>query len=283
MDPADILRLGVAVSIFLVVFAIGLQAKLGTGLRFVEQPAQTVKAMGAMFVLFPAFALLLHYLLPLRVPVPATLLALAVSPIPPILPNKEVKAGGRFDYAIALQVVASVFSIAAAAVIIPLVGWIVGEDLVFAGEAMALIIAKTVGLPLVLGMLVKRFAPDLAARLVGPAAKIGNFLLLAVALVLLVALAPDMWRALGQGTLLAVVALVLFGLAAGHFLGGPDEGNRSALAVAVAARHPGVAIALAVGLRPEAGREAAATVLLYLLVSILLTIPYMKWRARRTG
>jgi BASS family bile acid:Na+ symporter len=283
MDAATLLKLGVVISIFLIVFAIGLKAELGTGLRFLEQPGQTAKAMTAMFVLFPAFALIVHFLLPLKVPIPATLLALAVSPIPPILPNKEVKAGGRFDYAIALQVVASVFSIAAAAVIIPLVGRIVGEDLVFAGEAMALNIVKTVGVPLLAGMLVRRFLPDLAMKLMGPAARIGNVLLIAVALVLLVAMAPDIWGVMGQGTLFAVVAMVLFGLAAGHLLGGPDEGNRTALAVAVAGRHPGVAIALGAAVRPEAAREVVATVLLYLLASVILTIPYTRWRNRKTA
>jgi BASS family bile acid:Na+ symporter len=283
MDPAAILRLFVGISIFLIVFAIGLKAELGTGLRFIEQPGQTAKAMTAMFVLFPAFAVLVYWLLPLPLPVPATLLALAVSPIPPILPNKEVKAGGSFDYAIALQVVASVVSIAAAAIIIPLVGHFIGEDLVFAGEAMALIIAKTVGVPLLAGMVVRHFAPTLAARLVVPAGRIGNILLLGVAVVLMVVLFPNMVAAAGQGTLVAIVALVLFGLAAGHMLGGPNEGNRSALAVATAGRHPGVAIALGVAVRPEARAEVVAVVLLYLLASILLTIPYLKWRERRVG
>ncbi len=51
--------------------------------------------------------------------------------------------------------------------------------------------------------------------------------------------------AIGIGTLLAVVAIAVFGLAVGHLLGGPNEGNHGALAVATAARHPGVAIGLA--------------------------------------
>ena len=50
-----------------------------------------------------------------------------------------------------------------------------------------------------------------------------------------------------EGTLSAIVAIVIIaicGLAVGHFLGGPDEDDRTVLAFATVSRHPGVAMAV---------------------------------------
>ena len=55
-----------------------------------------------------------------------------------------------------------------------------------------------------------------------------------------------------------------------------------ALAVASAARHPGVAIALSVGVFPEYSEEITGAVLLFLIANVFLTIPYVKWRQKVT-
>jgi BASS family bile acid:Na+ symporter len=72
---------------------------------------------------------------------------------------------------------------------------------------------------------------------------------------------------------------VLVGLAAGHLLGGPDPQERTDLALAAASRHPGIALAVAHAIFP-AGHAAMALVALYLIVNILIGLPYVKWRAR---
>jgi BASS family bile acid:Na+ symporter len=78
---------------------------------------------------------------------------------------------------------------------------------------------------------------------------------------------------------LAILLFIGIGLAAGHLLGGPDDGNRTALALATATRHPGVAIAVVHAVAP-AEKDVAAVVFLYLLVGVAASIPYMKWRQR---
>jgi hypothetical protein len=74
------------------------------------------------------------------------------------------------------------------------------------------------------------------------------------------------------------VATVI-GLITGHLLGGPDSEDRTVLALATAARHPGVAMAIASANFPEQ-KLAPAAILLYLLLSALLSIPYVMWRRR---
>ena len=104
---------------------------------------------------------------------------------------------------------------------------------------------------------------------------------------MVVALVPVLFHAwpaivslVGHGTLLAIVVFVAIGLIVGHLLGGPDPENRAVLALATSARHPAVAIAIAHFGFPGLKLTGAA-VLLYLLVSIIATIPYMTWVKRR--
>jgi bile acid:Na+ symporter, BASS family len=74
-----------------------------------------------------------------------------------------------------------------------------------------------------------------------------------------------------------IVVIVLIGLAAGHLLGGPNPHHRTVLALSTATRHPGVAIAIAHTNFPEQ-KLALAAILLYLLISGVVTIPYLKSR-----
>jgi bile acid:Na+ symporter, BASS family len=93
-----------------------------------------------------------------------------------------------------------------------------------------------------------------------------------------------MWPALvaqiGDFTLLAIVVFVVAGLAVGHWLGGPHPDDRTVLALSTATRHPGVAVAIAQVNAPD-DHSIAAAVLLAFLVGTIVSVPYVKWRARR--
>jgi BASS family bile acid:Na+ symporter len=81
-----------------------------------------------------------------------------------------------------------------------------------------------------------------------------------------------------RDTLVATAAVVLFGLLAGHVLGGPDPGNRGALASATVTRHPAIAMVLASGAFPEHQTAVLGAVVLYLIAALVVTIPYERWR-----
>jgi BASS family bile acid:Na+ symporter len=86
--------------------------------------------------------------------------------------------------------------------------------------------------------------------------------------------------AIGNGTLVVLVAFTLLGLAVGHWLGGPDPDERTVLALAAGARHPGIAMAIA-GLNfPEQRVEVLAVVLLHVIISGIVATPYVLWRKR---
>ncbi len=99
---------------------------------------------------------------------------------------------------------------------------------------------------------------------------------------LLIKAAPAMLSLIGSGTLPAIIAFILVGLVSGHLLGGPEPANRTVLAIASSSRHPGIAIAIA-GANFERGKLAMAAILLYILINIVVAIPYRAWRRHAFG
>jgi BASS family bile acid:Na+ symporter len=85
---------------------------------------------------------------------------------------------------------------------------------------------------------------------------------------------------IGNGTLAAMLAFSLIGLGVGHLLGGRVPGDRATLALSTAARHPGVAMAIAKVNFPEQTLVLPA-VLMYILLNAIVSLGYSRWAAKR--
>lgn len=281
MDLMVLIKLMAVGSLLLLVMSFGMATKLSDAFAFLQAPGLSARAMAAMFLLVPGVALGLALLLPL---VPATmfaLLALAVSPMPPVFPGKGTKVGGGNRYVMSLFVLATAFTFVAAPVILVLDARLLGVGLSFDPRRIALTLGVTAAGPLILGLLLGRVAPGLSGRLVHPFALGGKVLLGLTALLALAVTAPNMWQAIGNFTLVACAVLAAAALVAGHLLGGPSEGNRAALATAASLRHPGVAMAMAASADGAATQQITATVLLYLIIATCLGIGYERWHKTR--
>jgi BASS family bile acid:Na+ symporter len=234
--------------------------------------------MAAMYVALPAFVLLVARFMPLQMGVAAVLLGFAVAPVLPPWAKKATAAGGQSDYVIGLEVL----SCGVALLVVPLMIWIgyrlFGVATVLEPLAVELVLLATVAVPLALGMGLARLCPSAAPRLAALADRVGGVVLLVGLVVLLITQGRAILGVIGQGTLVVTVAVVAFGLLVGHLLGGPDPGNRGALASATVHRHPAIALLLASGAFPEQESTVIGTVLLYLLASLLLAVPYERWR-----
>lgn len=145
--------------------------------------------------------------------------------------------------------------------------------------AVARLVLITVLGPLLTGIVFRSIAPAFADRISQPMSLIATLLLFSCAVAVLFSSWPAIVSLIGNGTIIALAAFIVIGLLTGHLLGGPGAEERSVLALATAARHPGVALAIASANFPEQ-KLAPATVLLYLVVSAVLSIPYMMWRKR---
>ena len=260
-------------SILLNVFAIGLKAGVHDATYMFRRPGKLAKALLAMNILMPLFAVAFVLAFHLKHAVEVALVALAVSPVPPILPRKLRKAGATESDTIGLLVAVGILAIVFVPAAMEILERVFHVPLRMTFASVAALVFFTIILPLALGIAVHTLAPVAADRLVNPIAKIASIALLLSAVVILFSGAPAIWELTGNGTLVAIAAFVLVGLLIGHFVGGPKPENRTGLALATASRHPGIAIALAVANFPEE-KLAISAVLLYLLVNILVSIPY---------
>ena len=59
----------------------------------------------------------------------------------------------------------------------------------------------------------------------------------------------------------------------------PEPDNRRVLALTTSTRHPGIAMTVAHALFPDE-KLVAPAIGLYLLLAVILTLPYVKWRQR---
>lgn len=282
MPLAELVPLALKASISVLVFTIGLGTAPKELAYFVRQPGQLIRSVISMNLVMPVIAVLIVVIFPMHRVVQITLVALALSPVPPILPRKLVTAGGGHAYVMALLFTAALFSL----ITIPVGGMIL--DAIFpakiripAGPIVPLILA-TVIVPTLAGILLRLAAPKFAARIAGPLALAATVLVVIAALLILVKAGPAILAQIGDGTLVAIAAFVILGLAAGHLLGGPTPGDRSVLALATASRHPGIAMAIA-HLAGPTEKAVPAAVLLYLVTSIVITLPYVMWRKRVHG
>jgi len=268
-------------SILLNVFAIGLKAGVHDATYMFRRPGKLAKALLAMNILMPLFAVAFVLAFHLKHAVEVALVALAVSPVPPILPRKLRKAGATESDTIGLLVAVGILAIVFVPAAMEILERVFHVPLRMTFASVAALVFITIILPLALGIAVHTLAPVAADRLVNPIAKIASIALLLSAVVILFSGAPAIWELTGNGTLVAIAAFVLVGLLIGHFVGGPKPENRAGLAMATASRHPGIAIALAVANFPEE-KLAISAVLLYLLVNILVSIPYHILTKRKT-
>ncbi|MET0718825.1 MAG: hypothetical protein ABWY34_10565 [Pseudoxanthomonas sp.] len=280
MTTQHLTILALQISIFLVVFGFGLKADARQALLLVRQPGLFARSLLSMFVAMPLIAVVVVTVFELRPAIEIALVALAIAPIPPLLPGKENKAGGHTAYAIGLMAVVALLAI----FLVPLSAHVMGlyfhRPFAMSSLAIARIVLVMVILPLVLGMLVGKFLPAVSARIAKPVSLFAAVLLVLGALVVLVGAMPVVIKLFGSGSLLAMAAFVVAGLAVGHLLGGPLAADRTVLALSTASRHPAIALSIAKANFPNEP-YLAASIVLYLIVVSLLAVPYVKWRRNR--
>ena len=280
MTLARITIIALATSIFITVFSLGLEATLQDALSLFRRPAALFRALLAMNVIMPVFAATMAAVFPFNPVVEVALVLLAVSPVPPLLPQQQLKAGGNASYVYGLLVAAAVFSIVVAPVTIEILGLVFSRDVHIGPLAVARVVTMTILLPLGLGILVHWRAPGFARRRARLLARIAVAILLVSAVSLLIIAGRAIFALIGNGAILTIIAFTVVGTIVGHWLGRPDPGEQTTLALATASRHPGLAIMIAAANFPVQSRQIAAAILLYLIVRTLVVAPYSRRRKR---
>lgn len=285
MHLAALVTLGIKISITLTVFGLGLGATPGAATSLFRAPSRLLQSLLAMVFIVPLFTVIVARTFELTPAVVIALCALSVSPVPPLWPRRSLKAGGDEAYTIGLLVATTVLSIVIIPLALALFEMIFSISLVVGPSAIASVALFTVLLPLSMGIAIRRWRWQFARRIEKPISS-GAAILLVVSIVpALFRLWPAMASLVGDGTLLTMFAFVLVGLLAGHVLGGPTQEESTVLALASAARHPGMAMAIA-SLNFPNEKLVPAAIILYLLVCGAASTAYLMWssrHARRSG
>jgi bile acid:Na+ symporter, BASS family len=280
MDLKQVIIRIVVVSIVSTVFGFGLNTTAGDLLYLVRRPGLLARSLLAVFVIMPVFAAVLVRVFDFQRTVEIALVALAISPLPPMLPRRVAGTGGQASYVMGLMAILALLSIAIVPAALELLALFSGRPLSMAPGAVASVALKSALAPLAAGMVVRAALPALAARVGQPVALLGKVLLPLGVLGLLYGAFPAMWGLVGDGTVLAMVIFVVAGLGIGHVLGGPDPDHSTVLALSTACRHPAIALSIAAANFPE--QRFPATILLYMLVNIIVGVPYVKWMGKQS-
>ncbi len=140
-------------------------------------------------------------------------------------------------------------------------------------------VLKVVIAPLAAGMILRAAAPAVATRVEKIAAILSRVLLPIAALVLIAGTASAIWQATSVGSLVGLSLFVIVGLVVGHVLGGPDPEPAVVLALSTACRHPAIALTIATANAPT--EPVGGTILLYLIINLIVAIPYVQWQKER--
>ena len=260
-------------SVLCTVFGFGLNTTTRDLSYLIHRPGLLARSLLSMYVVMPAVAVLLALVFDFPVTVERSLMMLAISPVPPLLPKREMKAGGNENYALGLMAILALTAIVVMPLELLMLQRVVGRDLEMASGAVVRVVLVSILLPLAAGMAVRSVMPKVADWLEKPLGLVTNVLLPLSILVLLAIAGPAIWELMGNGTLIAIIVFVIVGFGVGHVLGAPDPDQSVVLAMSTACRHPAVALSLAAANFP--GERFGATILLCLLVGVIAGMPYV--------
>src|SRR5215831_3754407 len=201
MTFAELIPIVIKLSIVLLVFALGLHADWRDAISVFRQPRLLVRSILAMAILMIAFVVVIASVFDLQPAIKIAILALAVSPVPPLLPNRQQMAGGSGSYAIGLMVAAALFAIVLMPFFVEVLGGYFHAETHMEFRQVAAIVAVSIITPLAAGMFVRYVAPEFAERIVKPVSIFAAVLLVDAALIVLFNLSDAIWGMIGHGVL----------------------------------------------------------------------------------
>jgi bile acid:Na+ symporter, BASS family len=277
LQPLALLAL--QISVFCTVFGFGLKTRLDDVSILWRRPALLARSFVAVFVMMPIVAVLLTRLFDFRPAVEIVLIALAISPVPPLLPQKQSQAGAETHYALGMMATFGLLAIVMVPLALEILARVSGRPLAIDPVVVARIVLTSTVLPLAAGMVARAIAPRLAAKIESPIMLAAQIWLVVAALALIVITARGIWAWVGDGTIIAMVLFLAAGFAIGIAMAGPDSDHALVLALATAYRHPAIAFSIASANFPE--ERFGGAILLYLIVGAIVYLPYVVWQRRR--
>jgi bile acid:Na+ symporter, BASS family len=276
---ADVLKIVTPLSVATIVFAEALGISPGQVASFFkDRPGLMLRSLVAAIVVVPAAALALVLLLRPERAVGVGLAIMVACPPAPLMFSSAPKKGG----ASAAFMASLDLSLAALAFLtVPAVLYSLSLAVGFHADvnlgSMAWTLARTLLLPIGLGLTVRGLFPGFADAWGAMLGKAGILGLLVVILFALIAVFPAL-AAMDTRSYLVMASVSLAALATGHLLGRPDPHERTTLAVECGVRHPGLAIAIG---SANFGSQRALPVLIPCAITFMaIATVYLSMRGR---
>ncbi|MFF2306111.1 hypothetical protein ACFVVP_26885 [Streptomyces sp. NPDC058128] len=271
------------ISLAVTVFCYGLTAQHFNDIRYMWQhPRLTLLSLIAMYILTPVLGLVLAETIDMPIPAKVAIVAISLSMIPPLLPQKELQAGGHGSYGIGLVIVTALLAPVGIPALVAFLGKLMNRPYGVSPIHIGVIVLELVIAPLVAGVLVGWLLPQrITAPVQKHAPKVASTLTLVALVLLLIAVAPVIWKGATAWILLAGVLFNVGGLAIGHLMAGPNRVHAVVLALSCASRHPAIAFTIARESYP--GKNIAAAAITVLVLNGIICGWYVKWQRKRTG
>jgi bile acid:Na+ symporter, BASS family len=277
MTSDGFVNLLAAVTLFEMMVTIGLGVTVGKIVAVARDWRILTRAGVANYVIVPAAAVALLFVFHAAPLVAAGFMIAAVCPGAPYGPPLTGVAKGNVPLAVGLMMILAGSSALLAPVLLRLLLPVVSGDASVQVDVVRMI-ENLVGaqlLPLAAGLFIRHRLPLLADRLAKPARALSLVLNIAL-LGTILTVQFDTLIAIPPRAFLGMTALVFAGVAAGWLLGGRDEPDRRAMAMATSVRNVAVTLVIAVASFPGTPTVTAATAF-GLFQTILVALIALAW------
>ncbi len=275
---AQIFTLVAKVSIL--VFVIGSMLSLGLGLTMpqIVDPLRDVRrvvlALLANFVLVPFLTWLILKGIPLDTGTKIGLVLLATAAGAPFLPKLAQIAKGDVAFSVGLMLLLMVASIIYLPLVLPLM--LEGVEVDAAGIARSL--ALMMLLPLIVGLVVRAHAEELAKTISPFLLKLSNLALVLLTVLLVLLNLRNILSMIGLDGL-AIIAFLLASIGAGMALGGRSAPVRNVMGLGTGQRN--ISAALVVAGQNFDDPKVLVTLIVTAIVGLLILMPLASWLGRR--
>lgn len=276
-----IVKLGLPLSVAISMLAQGLALTPGQERAlFREHPLLMVWSLVVVLVLVPIAVLAIILLLNPSRAVAIGLAILAASPAAPLMLVKVPMKGGSLTYMAGLHLSLALLALFT----VPITLYLLSEVLAFQVEVRILAVARVVGMtilvPIFLGILIRSFFPKIADT-IGPVLAKTGWIMLLILVLFVVAMTYGLLLKMDLWSYFVMAVVVAVSIAIGHWLGPRNAEERTTLAIESAARHPGLAMTIAA--LSYSRREALPVIIPYLIVFMIVTTIYLRWRTRSSA
>jgi BASS family bile acid:Na+ symporter len=282
MSIDRLINILVTITLIEMMVTVGLRVTFAEIIETARDWRLVARATLANYLLVPAVAIILLLLFQAAPMVAAGFLILAVCPGAPFGPPFARIARANVPTAVGLMVIlAGSSAIIAPVLLAALLPWLSGGEAPRIGPiGLVGTLLITQLLPLLAGLVVNHWRPQLAARLLDPLELVSKILNLSVAALILgtqfhMLLAIKLTGFVGMLTLLAASLVI------GWLAGGPDFESRKTMALTTALRNAGLGLVIVTG--AFAGTPAATATLAYGIFAVLGSLLVAIWWGRRAS